>query len=131
MAAMLAVTTGCVSTGMTAPDARVPILLGPVGCIGCVARPPDHTAARWRQANANVHSLWVPIPNLGGYSRAKVVPFDELLAAHSCTEDFPVSALRASSWALHVPLIVYVSDLSIDAEVTRTTVPGGTCLPPP
>ncbi len=120
---------GCSSVDMTAAQARSPILLGPIACIGCAGRPPERTEATWQTARARRRAIGAL--TLVDTGNEKSFFFGQGLTTNPCGEDFRLSDLHSSAWVLHVPILFYMADLSIDAELTRTLVPGGKCLSGP
>ena len=119
---------GCVSTSMSAAELRVPVLLGPVPCIGCA------TGAR----------LTAPAPLARIAGRRRVYAFflgefgiaddsqpgisaDRLLYWTPCHDDLQLSNLRAHSWQITVPLLVYFYDVTVAADATEVVVPGAAC----
>jgi hypothetical protein len=55
---------------------------------------------------------------------------DRLLYWTPCHDDLQLSNLRAHSWQLTVPLLVYIYDVSVAADVTEVVVPGAACPSP-
>lgn len=123
------VSLSCASTSLSAPDARLPVLVGPVPCIDCTDRGTEHLEPiPWLKSGSNRRSV-----GAGPYleSREKATLLERDLTdpkVDPCAQDLRVLSIRAHAWALFVPLIFYISDLSIDADVGRVFVAGGSCL---
>ena len=131
LAALVAALTasGCGWATISAPGARVPVLLGPVACIGCDPRPADAAA---RPALPYHSSRREMVSFLGHQSWEEGTPFavqTEYAGLDPCTEDLHLSELRAHTWSLNIPPFVFLSDFSIEARTTRTPVPRNACLP--
>src|SRR5262245_51206028 len=86
----------CMSAALTAPRARVPILIGPVGCIGCAPAPvPEQEIV---VDNANRWSM--VIGNWGNARAGKAPQLDakaELAVPDPCRGQVRLSKVRASS----------------------------------
>jgi hypothetical protein len=126
---------GCASTSMSAAELRVPVLLGPVPCIGCTAgarlaapAPLARIAGRRR-----VYAFFLPVPP-GGVQIADDsqlgISADRLLYWTPCHDDLQLSNLRAHAWQITVPFLVYVYDVSVAADATEVVVPGAACPSP-
>jgi hypothetical protein len=116
---------GCASTSMSAAELRVPVLLGPVPCIGCTAgarlsapTPLAHIAGRRR-----VYAFLLRIED----DRQLGISADRLLYWTPCHDDLQLSNLRAHAWQILVPLFVYIYDVSVAADATEVVVPGAAC----
>ena len=135
-AAALALTStvvfgGCVSTSMSAAAVRVPVLLGPVPCIGCAADtglrpalPVSHIAGE-----ARAFGVFIPIGYGVGWGEANDlgISADRLLFWTPCLDDIRLSTLRAHAWQLTVPLLSYFYDVSVEAEAATVAVAGASC----
>jgi hypothetical protein len=126
---------GCVSTSMSAAEVRVPVLLGPVLCIGCgaeqrqpAAMPVAHIAGRER-----AYMFFLPVPPWGigvAGDNQLGISADRLLVWTSCQADLQLSNLRAQAWMLSLPIFFYVEDTAVEAEATQVIVPGASCVAP-
>jgi hypothetical protein len=126
---------GCASTAMTAAEVRVPVLLGPVPCIGCAAekRQPAAMPVAHLGARDSPFMLFIPIlPQGATYSddRHGGVSADRLLFGTSCLHDLQLANLRARAWMLSLPIFFYLVDTSVEADGTEVVVPGASCASP-
>jgi hypothetical protein len=134
-AAALALTStvtfgGCVSTSMSAAEVRVPVLLGPVPCIGCAAeaRLPAPMPTARVVGRRRSYSFWIPPFPFGFADDSQLgISADRLLAWTSCLHDLQLSDVRAHSWQVTVPLLFYIYDVFIEADATEVSVPGASC----
>jgi hypothetical protein len=135
-AATLAVTSavifvGCVSTSMSAAEVRVPVLFGPVPCIGCSAdtRMRAELPVTEVAGEARAFGLFLPIGNGVGWGEANDlgISADRLLFWTPCLDDIRLSNLRAHAWQLTVPLLFYFYDVSVNADAATVLVPGASC----
>ena len=122
--------SGCSSTSLSAAEVRVPVLLGPVPCIGCATgtrspapMPLAHVVGRRR-----FYSFWIP-PYPWGIAddTQRGISADRLLGWTPCLHDLQLSKLSAHSWQLTVPFIVYIYDVLVEADATEVIVPGASC----
>jgi hypothetical protein len=133
-AVLAVVLAGCDWTSMTASDMREPVLLGPVACIGCAAKPTEPTTALPSHVGAHRRSfLLVDYFSLRGDLMAESHPIgvslDRVLYWTPCRDDVHLSNVRARAWQLSVPLLYFQSDVSIEADATPVPVAGATCSP--
>jgi hypothetical protein len=126
---------GCFSTSMSAAEVRVPVLLGPVPCIGCAtgARSPAPMPLAHVVAHRRSYEFFVPLPP-GGFEIADDtqlgISADRLLGWTPCLDDLQLSKVGAHSWLLTVPFLVYIYDVFVEADATEVIVPGASCPPP-
>jgi hypothetical protein len=126
---------GCSSTSISAAEVRVPVLFGPVPCIGCTAEvrlpapmPLAHIVGRRR-----FYAFFVPLagPGLGiADDTQRGISADRLLAWTPCLDDLQLSNVRAHSWQVTVPFLVYIYDVLVDADATEVLVPKASCASP-
>ncbi len=126
---------GCVSTSMTAAEVRVPVLLGPVPCIGCAAekRQPAAMPVAHLAGSESAFMLFLPLPPRGwtfADDSQAGISADRLLFGTSCQADIQLSNLRAEAWMFSLPLFFYQEATSVDAEATQVVVPGASCASP-
>ena len=135
-AAALALTStvtfgGCVSTSMSAAEVRVPVLLGPVPCIGCTADTRTRAALPVTEVagEARAFGVFLPIGSGLGWGEANDlgISADRLLFWTPCQDDIRLSNLRAHAWQLTVPLFAYFYDVSVKADAATVPVPGAAC----
>jgi hypothetical protein len=122
---------GCTSISLRASEARTPILLGPVACIGCAPEPgksaaPPTVTGRVREREYIIVGL--------DDVKHDTAPLD-LAATRAipdpCREDLHVSGIHTGTWSFHVPLLFGIGNTWVDVQASRAAVPGGTCGPPP
>jgi hypothetical protein len=120
---------GCGWATISAPGTRVPVLLGPVACIGCDPRPAD-PAARPALPHRSSRRELVMFVGHGSWEEGTPIAVQtEYAGLDPCTEDLHLSELRAHTWSLDIPPFVFLSDFSIEARTTRSPVPRNECLP--
>jgi len=129
--AAVVVQGGCVSTSMSAAAVRVPVLLGPVPCIGCAAdvHLPPVLPASHIAGEARAFGVFLPIGHGVGWGEANDlgISADRLLFWTPCLDDIRLSDLRAHAWQLTVPLFSYFYDVSVEAEAATVAVAGASC----
>jgi len=124
---------GCASISLRASEARTPIVLGPVACIGCapeaarVAAPPTvHGGVRERQ-------YIFPIPGSYGDKIVRETMPLEVAAtkviSDPCREDLHVDGIHTGTWGFDVPILFGIGDVWVDVQASRAAVPNGTCGP--
>jgi hypothetical protein len=128
--------TGCVSTSMSAAELRVPVLLGPVPCIGCAAAsrapsvaPGSHVASG-DSARGIFLFLITPlgiVPTSAGESHSLGISLDRLLYWTRCGNDIRLSNLRARAWQTTVPIFYFQYEVAIEAEAAEVVVTGESC----
>jgi hypothetical protein len=111
---------------MSAAELRVPVLLGPVPCIGCTAgaRLPTPAPLARIAGHERVYAFFLGVGIVE--DRQPGIPAD-LLYWTPCHDDLQLSNLRAHSWQITVPLFVYIDDASVTADATEVVVPGAAC----
>jgi hypothetical protein len=119
---------GCASTSLAASETRVPVLLGPVPCIGCAAaRPPIGptfpVSGRGAEIVVGVLHGWDDAYQPG-------VSLDRVFYGTPCADDIRLAKVRARAWQLTIPILFYWSEASVDADATLVPSPGGTCTGP-
>ena len=115
---------GCKSVALNAPRARVPILVGPVGCIGCAPAPvPEQTTVN---ETANRWSLlgFRAMGTAGGARFSQLDGKAEAAVPDPCRGQVRLSRIRASSTGS----IGHFS-VSVHVEGGPEFVPAGTCGP--
>jgi hypothetical protein len=126
---------GCASVSARASEARTPILLGPVACMGCAPDPgpaaaPPTVAGGAREREVTIGAGVIPVDLVTrdatelDVAATKAVP-------DPCREDLHVASIGTGTWNLHVPLLLIVSKSWIDVQASRAAVPNGTCGPAP
>jgi hypothetical protein len=125
---------GCVSTSMSAAEVRVPVLLGPVPCIGCAADTPARIALPVSHVagEARAFGAFIPVGQGVGWGDANDVGIsaDRLLFWTPCLDDIRLSNVRAQAWQLTVPILFYFYDVSVQADAATVLVAGASCPSP-
>ena len=119
---------------MSAAEVRVPVLLGPVPCIGCAAdaRLSPSLPASSVSGEARAFGVFIPVGNGVGWGEANDVGIwaDRLFFWTPCLADIRLSNLRAHAWQLTVPIFSYFYDVSVKADAATVLVPGASCPSP-
>lgn len=124
---------GCSSTSLSAAELRVPVLLGPIPCIGCVAeaRQPAPMPLARIMGRRRFYAFFVPGPHLGIADDSQLgISADRLLAWTPCFDDLQLSNVSAHSWQVTVPFLIYIYDVFVEADATEVLVPGASCPSP-
>ncbi len=125
---------GCVSTSMSAAEVRVPVLLGPVPCIGCAADPRARSELPVTVigGEARAFGVFIPVGRGVGWGEANDlgISADRLLFWTPCRDDVRLSNLRAHAWQMTVPILFFSYDVSIEAEAATVAIPGTSCPSP-
>jgi hypothetical protein len=130
----LASAVGCAMTTMTASSARVPVLVGPVACIGCsVASSPalPHGAPISDRTHNRYGHMWLPYLGDGGFFGASPPQIDlksELMAPDACKGEIRVSALRVESFGVEA-FLYGKAEQTVDLTGDVLGVPSGACGP--
>jgi hypothetical protein len=126
-------TVGCASAELQATSGRVPVLLGPVACIGCQpgaarpaeARPFDAEAATTVTGFVTGQSSSSQISNAQGGSIGELA---DSSAGDLCAGEIHLDSIKAS--AFFIETLVYSRASSyVGASGRAVTVPGGVCDP--
>ncbi|HEX3905787.1 MAG TPA: hypothetical protein VH853_23375 [Polyangia bacterium] len=131
--ALAVVFGGCLSTSMSAAELRVPVLLGPVPCIGCgpAARLPAPVPSARIAGRRRFYDFLFPSYLWGLADDSQLgISADRLLYWTPCGDDLQLSNLRAHAWQLTVPFLIYVADASVEGDAQEMTVPGASCGSP-
>ena len=125
---------GCAAIAMTASSARLPVLVGPVACIGCSAASSPEIP-RGAPISDSVRSrsghLWVPYLGDTGFFGANPPQIDlkaEAMAPDPCKGEIRVSALRVESFGVEA-LLYGKAEQTVDLIGEVLAVPSGTCGP--
>jgi hypothetical protein len=127
---------GCVSTSMSAAQLRVPVLLGPVPCLGCAAvsrapsaAPVSHVASG--DAALGIFLFLVTpvgiVPTSAGERESLGISPDRLLYWTRCGNDLQLSNLRVRAWQATVPIFYFQYEVAIEADAAEMAVTGGSC----
>jgi hypothetical protein len=122
---------GCTSISLRASEARTPILLGPVACIGCApepARTPSTPAV-----DGGVRSRQYIFPLFGSYAdkvARETTPLDVAAdqgISDPCRQDLHVDHIHAGTWGFDVPILFAIEDVWIEVQASPAAVSNGTC----
>ena len=123
---------GCTSITLRASEAKTPILIGAVSCMGCAPEPARGAAPP--TTTGGVHERDYIFPLLGGVATARVAHDTEPLdlaatkaVTDPCRWDLRVSSIRTGTWGFHVPILFGIVDSWVDVQASPETVPNGTC----
>jgi hypothetical protein len=123
---------GCQATTMSAGSARMPVLIGPVACIGCAPSPtaaPPVTGAGMLVDSSSFKYMaaayawsWTRVqPKIGRKTQA--VPADP------CSVNVHVAGLRASAFGVWA-LFFAMTSVEVEVHAIPMTVAGGSCYTP-
>jgi hypothetical protein len=121
---------GCEGTTMSAEGARVPVLVGPVACIGCAPAP----TPVWRgpPLEEEVYYHYLLTGGAGGSFRSREWKKPSLahnasrVVTNPCLADMHVGKIAASAFGV-AGLIIWTQRVSIEVEATPARVPHGWC----
>ena len=123
---------GCNSITLRASEAKTPILVGAVSCMGCAPEPARGAVPP--TTTGGVHERDYIFPMLGGFATARVAHDREPLGIAAtkavtdpCRVDLRVSSIRAGTWSFQVPILFGIGDYWVDVQASPTAVPNGTC----
>jgi hypothetical protein len=134
--ALALVFSGCVSTSMGAAQLRVPVLLGPVPCLGCAATSPAPSAAPVSHVASGEAALGIflflitpvgIVPTSAGERESLGISLDRLLYWTRCGNDLRLSNLRGRAWQATVPIFYFQYEVVIEADAAETAATGGSC----
>ncbi len=131
LAALLASSAGCTMTSLTARNARVPVIVGPVACIDCAPSP---------EAEAPAAPIADTVTHRNGYL---ALPFGQIefgdpsipqlniesAAWDPCAAEVHVVKLDARSFAVTAFVFGEVSQ-TVNATARVLPMPGGACAAP-
>jgi hypothetical protein len=128
--ALVVLAAACAETRMSARGAHVPVLVGPVACIGCAAAPPPQPGPVVVRDSASVRT-WTGAPGpVNLWAQATVRPSlagkaDRLVGA-ACRGEARVTRLTARAFG--VGALVYFDYLvQIDVEAVPSSLPREQC----
>jgi hypothetical protein len=131
---LAALAGGCEGTMMSAGVTRVPLLVGPVACIGCAPAPApawngprlsDEVYFRGMFAGGSTGTMWSKEwkrPTLGRKA--------DLAIKNPCVTQMHVSKIAASSFGVGA-LVFWMHSVAIEVEAIPARVPNGSCGQPP
>jgi hypothetical protein len=110
----------------------MPILLGPVACIGCAPEPGRGAAAPTVAAFGREREIAIAM--LAGKVADGTAPLDVVATravSDPCREDLHVSGVHAGTWGVNVPVLFGMMNTWIEVQASRVAVPNGACGPAP
>ena len=132
---------GCASATLGGSESRIPVLLGPVPCIGCA----PGTAVRVTPATMPAQALRnelvclfcvAPAPIGGGGYVGKwehgtaFKRHADYLGAPACGGALQLTSLRARVWTFAIPPFFWFTNSEVDADVTAVRAGEGRCAQP-
>jgi hypothetical protein len=132
--ALAALAGGCEGTMMSAGVTRVPLLVGPVACIGCAPAPApawngrpfaDDVYFRGMFAGGATGTMWSE-----EWKRPTLGPNADRVVRNPCVAQLHVSKIAASSFGVGA-LLFWMHSVAIEVEATPARVPNGSCGQPP
>jgi hypothetical protein len=132
--ALIALAGGCEGTMMSAGATRVPLLVGPVACIGCAPAPApawngpplaDEVYFRGMFAGGSTGSMWSK-----EWKRPTLAQNADRVVRNPCLAQLHVSKIVASSFGVGA-LLFWMHSVAIEVEATPARVPNGSCGQPP
>jgi hypothetical protein len=130
---------GCASTTLGASESRVPVLLGPVPCIGCAPGSAVRVTPASMPARAVRKDLscpfCVPVPTgpgwAGNWDRGTAFKkHAEYLGAPSCAGALQLTELHAKAWTFAIPPFFWYAVGEIAGDVTAVRTTEATCAAP-
>jgi hypothetical protein len=121
---------GCSSTSLSTAELRVPVLLGPVPCMGCgpAERLPAPAPLAPVAGRRRFYAFFIPgLPWGFADDNQPGISADRLLYWTPCLDDLQLSNVSAHSWQVTVPFLVYIYDVLVEADAIEVLVPGASC----
>lgn len=120
---------GCASTTMSAADARVPVLLGPIPCIGCTAGSAETSAPASMVARSSArHYVCLLCPgSINSLESTSFTSEADHLGVAACGGSLALSELQVETWTLSVPPFVLAHERTIDGEVRPVRMKSPAC----
>ena len=116
---------------LRASEARTPILLGPVACIGCpserVRAAASPTVAGGVREREYVFAMFASYADKVDRDSAPLDLAATQAIRDPCREDLRVSSIQTGTWTFHVPILFAMGDAWVDVQASRAAVPNGTC----
>jgi hypothetical protein len=131
LAALLAASAGCTMTSLTARNARVPVIVGPVACIDCAPSPPANAAAAPIADTVTHRNGYLALPfgqiEFGDPSVAQLNI--ESAAWDPCSAEIQVAKIDVSSFAAAAFVFGEITQ-SVNVTARVLPAPGGACAAP-
>jgi hypothetical protein len=131
LAALLALSAGCTMTSLTARNARVPVIVGPVACIDCAPSPaPDGPAAPIADTVTHRNGyLALPYGEMEFGDPADRQLNIESAAWDPCSAEIQVAKIDIRSFAVTAFVFGEVTQ-SVNVTARVLPAPGGACAAP-
>jgi hypothetical protein len=136
--ALASAALGCASTTLGGSEARVPVLLGPVPCIGCAPGSATRVTPATMPAGSLRKDLVCPfcvplVPGpayVGNWEHATAFKrHADYLGAPGCGGALQLTSLRARAWTFAIPPFFWYTGNGVDGEVTAVRASEGRCSP--
>jgi hypothetical protein len=118
--------------GLDAPALRVPLLFGPVPCIGCSGASRAPTGAPVAHIEGRPHGHRTPAG--GGDRIGSTRPetdANRVLSATPCGDDLQLASVRAHAFGLSVLVLNFGGwERTVEGDATPVSVPGASCPAP-
>jgi hypothetical protein len=134
---------GCASTTLGGSESRVPVLLGPVPCIGCAPGSAVRVTPATMPAEAVRKDLVcpfcvtpLPVPNggagyIGNWEHGTAFKrHADYLGTPACGGALQLTRLVARTWTFAIPPFFWFTNGGIDGEVTAVRAGEGQCAGP-
>jgi hypothetical protein len=125
---------GCLTASLDASALHVPLLFGPVPCIGCggASRAPTESTVAHIEGRPNGYKIGAPAPGGGTVTAGSIRPetdANRILSPTPCRDDLQLANVRIRAFALFTPLGVKV-ERTVEGDATQVGVPGASCPSP-
>jgi hypothetical protein len=126
---------GCAAATLGGSESRVPVLLGPVPCVGCAPGTAVRVTPATMPAQALRNDLVCPFCYPEGYignweHGTAFKRHADYLGAPACGGALQLTALRARTWTFAIPPFFWYTHGEIDADVTAVRAGEGRCAQP-
>jgi hypothetical protein len=128
-------TAGCLAAGLGAPALRVPLLFGPVPCIGCggASRTPTGAPVAHLEGRPSPSRIWKPDSG-GGVTIGSTRPgtdANRVLSSTPCHDDLQLANVRVHAFGLAVLFLnVGGFERTVEGDATQVSVPRAWCPAP-
>jgi hypothetical protein len=125
---------GCITASLDAPALRVPLLFGPVPCIGCggASRAPTGAPVAHVEGRPDGYKIGAPAPGGGAVTAGSILPgtdANRVLSSTPCHDDLQLASVRVRAFAGFTP-IGAAAERTVAGDATPMSVPGASCPAP-
>jgi hypothetical protein len=125
---------GCITASLDATALRVPLLFGPVPCIGCggASRAPTGAPVAHIEGRPNGYKIGAPAPGGGTAIVGSIRPetdANRVLSSTPCHDDLQLADVRVRAFAGFTP-IGAAAERTVEGDATQVSVPGASCPAP-